>query len=137
MLRRSTIIAALGAAALSTTAAFAEDAVKPLKSAQEQTIQDQGLTGEAKAKAEKPSDPAAEKKVKEIVEKSGKVEDGAVQPATGRAEPVETWAGCSPETDKPENTHCDPALTDNPNKPDTEEAREEGSTGEKPEPVAN
>jgi len=44
--------------------------------------------------------------VEEIVEDGNKGEDGATQPSTGQAKPVENWFGCKPENDK---DHCDSA----------------------------
>lgn len=60
------------------------------------------------------SNKASEQKMEQIVEKSSEVEDGAVQPSTGRAEPVENWMGCPPDADEAAE-HCEPE----PEKPET------------------
>lgn len=37
---------------------------------------------------------------REVIENAKKTPDGTVQPATGRAKPVENWFGCKPGNDK-------------------------------------
>lgn len=123
---RSTFLAAIGAAAIAGAATaedLSQERATPIAPAEEAAQRPQG-------------DPEAEKTLDEIVMQSKTVEDGAVQPSTGRAKPVENWFGCKPETGDADSGACDPSLTDNPQKPDDEEVTEEAATEAAPEDEA-
>ena len=89
MMRPNVMTAAASAALLCAGAALAQD---PVLGETDPIISDRALGADGEAR-----DPGAV--VDEIVEQGRLNEDGVVEPATGAAEPTESWLGCPPDRD--------------------------------------